>query len=872
LRIDESSASHIRDLAANRFLPFSITIASRIRDGQNRRSGEESLDHSRHQAILKLPKKTNAPLRLSMGLAILLPLFFLTRVPMAMPNTVKLLGTVMDEYGKPVSALDVTIRDESGLVQTTHTDAAGAFEFNLSAGKEYRISLNKIGFFRLDDQIIELSEESDKYTFTVNHEFEIHDQTEVYASSESIKPQETTHAHSLVAREVRDIPVKSTYDLRSSLQVFPEVVRDNAGQLHIAGGRTQETQYLLDEFDIGDPVTGNLSVRINVDSVQLAEVETARFSTRYGNGGAGVLAIDTSSGDDRWRAGATDFLPGVSLQDGLHLTSWYPRFTLSGPILKGKAWFSDALSLQRALSLVDDLPEEANSISQWAGDNMLRTQFKITPQYIIQGNFLYNQRNASRLGLNPLSPSSTTRSSQAYRSFFSLKQQIWTDRVFYELGIAADFSHDETLPYGSLPYQITPDGSAGNHYEALRQKVRRWQGFGSVTLPTRRWHGMHDFQFGFNAATISWSHDATRNEIQVLRADSSLIQQTYFSGPPQFHLGNTYLGLYLHDTWRVADAFVLQLGMREDWSRLLQRHMISPRLAVNILPFKDNRAKLTVSWGIFLQPVTLDTLGPAYDQQRSDEFFDPDETPLYPDPVTSRFQLPDPLLRQPRFYTTSVAWEQELWKNSQIKINFTQRNGRLGLAYEKTTVDATDNVFVLQNNRRDRYRSFQVSFLHSFSDRSSLSANYTRSGTWTNRIFDYTLDTLVFSPQESGPPLWDAPNRFVSSGWAPAPCWGLLLSYFFEYRTGFPFSTVNERQQLVGSANRLRYPDYASLNVGVEKRLKFLTREWAVRFTVINLISRENADNVINNEDSPRFMEFTGGQKRSFSARIRLVG
>ena len=229
-------------------------------------------------------------------------------------------------------------------------------------------------------------------------------------------------------------------------------------------------------------------------------------------------------------------------------------------------------------------------------------------------------------------------------------------------------------------------------------------------------------------------------------------------------------------------------------------------------------------------------------------------------------------LEHPRFYTTSAGWEQKLGDRSRFGVNFTHRQGRLGLVYDKVESDPSENQFVLQSNRRDRYRSFQISFQHQFSDKASLTANHTVSSTWTNRVFDYTLDTLVFSQQESGPPVWDAPHRFVSSGWAPAPLWDLLLSYHFEYRTGFPFSLVNERQQLVGRANSFRYPDYASLNAGIEKRFKFITREWAVRFTIINLISRENPDSVINNIDSPNFLKFAGGQKRSFTIRIRLVG
>jgi hypothetical protein len=139
-------------------------------------------------------------------------------------------------------------------------------------------------------------------------------------------------------------------------------------------------------------------------------------------------------------------------------------------------------------------------------------------------------------------------------------------------------------------------------------------------------------------------------------------------------------------------------------------------------------------------------------------------------------------------------------------------------------------------------------------------------------VFDYSLDTLVFTPQEPGPLAWDAPNRFLSSGWMPVPLWGLFFSYFFEYRTGFPFSVINELQQLVGPANYERFPDYAGLNLGIEKRVRLFKREWAVRLTILNATGHANPDGVINNVDSPKFMKFSGGQKRAYSARIRLVG
>jgi hypothetical protein len=788
------------------------------------------------------------------------------------PEAVRLRGSVIDEGGKRVADIEVEIQPPGIPGQTTHTDMTGIFEYSGATAGEYRLNLNKAGFFRLSDQRLILKEGENEVSFTVNHETEIHEEVEVYSSSDSIRPLETSHSDTLIAREIRDIPIPTTHDLRSSLQTLPEVVRDPSGQLHIAGGRTGETQYLLDGFDIGDPVDGNLTVRVNVDSVRGAEVESGRYSTQYGRAGAGVLSLDTAVGDDRWRAGATNFFPGFSLQRGIHLTSWYPRFTLSGPLQKERAWFSEALSVQHTLSLVEDLPSEADSVSTWAGDNMLRTQIKLTPKNILQGNFLYNQINVSNLGLSPSSPISTTKRLRTYRSFFSLKEQLWSGRTFYELGVAGDYSHNENLPRGFEPYTVNPNGSSGNYFESLYQKTRRWQAMGSISMPTRYWHGTHDLQFGFNASELGWNHAARRNAIDVVRIDNSLVRRTEFIGSPQFDLTDIQVGVYAHDTWHAFKALVLQFGIREDWDRELHRATPSPRISGNFFPLRNERSKFTVSWGVFLQPVTLSSLGPVHDQQRSDVFYD--STGMLPvfGPVTSRFIPPREHLKQPQFHTLSLGWEQAIGKSSKAEVNFAQRIGRFGLAYDRVAGNSAESLFVLQNNRLDRYRSFQISFQHSFSDRTALSGSYTRSSTWTNRVFDYSLDMLVFAPQEPGPLDWDTPNRFVSSGWTPAPIWSLFLSYFFEYRTGFPFSVINEQQQLVGRANHLRFPDYMSLNLGIEKRLRLFTREWAIRLTILNVTGHGNPESVFNNVDSPNFMKYTGNQSRSFTARVRLVG
>jgi hypothetical protein len=80
-----------------------------------------------------------------------------------------------------------------------------------------------------------------------------------------------------------------------------------------------------------------------------------------------------------------------------------------------------------------------------------------------------------------------------------------------------------------------------------------------------------------------------------------------------------------------------------------------------------------------------------------------------------------------------------------------------------------------------------------------------------------------------------------------------------------------ERQQLVGAPNHLRFPDYLSLDMGLEKRFRFHKREWAIRASCINVTGHNNPDSVVNNIDALNYLSFAGGHTRSVTGRLRLV-
>lgn len=781
-------------------------------------------------------------------------------------------GHVEDENGVPLKSAQITFHNSEKQVFRTESDEAGRFRLQHLPPGDYRIEARKPGFYVLANLPFTVRAGANEVTLVLHHEQELHERVQVTASPNQIDPQDTAQRSTLTEEAIREIPVPNSHVLAASLVAMPEMVRDNSGNLHFGGARSGETQYLLDGFEIGDPANGTLSARFNIDATRAAEVQTGGIAAAYAHSGANVLSLETPDGDDRWRFGTTNPFPGINVQEGVHLGNWYPRFIFSGPIQRGRFWFSDAISIQHTFAVVKEQPAGANTSEQWAGDNLLRLQYNVSPRHILHAIFLYNRARATNLGLDALDPQSTTLTGDQSRGFAALKDQLWLGDTLFEAGVAADGSVQDFAPQGTQPYVVLLKGSSGNFFERLHERGRRLQATASVTAASRQWHGTHQLSAGFNAAELRFTQSAERGEIQALRADRTLARQTTFAGGAEVMPSDTQAGAYAQDTWLISKHFVLQAGLRGDWDSYTGSAMAEPRISGNYLPFEDGRAKFSLGWGIYNAPLNLSLIGQAYDQRQVDNFYDPSGSAVVLGPVVSQFSLPRGGLQQPRFTISTASWQERFGGKTFAELKLLARNGYHGFEYADQQPAQPGGIFSLQDDRKDRYRSATISIRRVVSESTQVFAAYTRSAAHSNAVLNPALGSIFFTPQQPGPTAWDAPNRFLAWGWTPTHIWGIQLSGFFEYRTGYPFSAVNLEQELAGAPNSLRFPAYASLNVGLEKKFGFHGYLWAARVEAVNALGRENPDTVVNNVDSPEFGTFEGGQGRALTLRVRFVG
>ncbi len=795
-----------------------------------------------------------------------------------------LVVTVVDETAVVVPSAVVILSPPGKQVPLRgSTNFAGRWEFADLAPGGYRLQVEKEGFYAVAINEVRVPE-TESLEVTLNHQQEYKETVHVIYSPPAIDPAQTATTENLSGAQVIQLPYPTTRDVRNALSLIPGVLPDinGDGQAHVAGAASNQVLYALDGFDISQPVRGLLDLRVSTDAVRSIDVESSRTSAQFGRGSAGVLNLETGMGDDHFRFFATDFIPSFQQRRGFNLQNATPRFTFSGPVSKGKAWFYEAVEGEYDLNIKPELPPGQDRDRFWRLSDLARVQLNLTSGNRLIGSFVVNRSHQDHTGLSITQPLSTTTDQTRSAYFVTVKDQAnWGNGVLLEVGFGLLQFGADALPLGTLPYVQFPGTAAGNSYLTSNSTVRRFESLANLFLPPFKWHGRHQFTIGTNLERTNDRQFAIRQPFSIVSATGSLERSVSFTANPRFEQNLFAASGFAQDRWLVSDRLLLEPGVRFDADDILHRGLVSPRLAGTYMLTRNGETKASAGIGVYYDRTDLDLLTRALAGQRQDVFFAADGvTPLGP-PVVTIFQADPRVLEEPRFLNWSVGLERKLPAAIYLKAEFLEKRGTHGFDYQNVNDVIspagipTSGLFVLRNDRRDCYDGVTVSLQRTFKKSYPLLIAYTHSKAHSNAILDSTLDNPFFSQQLGGPLPWDAPDRVLSWGAAPfsLPRLGHYdLVFTFDWRTGYPFSLVNREQELVGLPDRARFPDYAALNVHVEKRFRLFGFEWAIRGGFNNVTSRKNPSAVNNNVDSPSFGQFGGFQHRAFTGRIRFLG
>jgi hypothetical protein len=782
----------------------------------------------------------------------------------------QLLVSVVDENGIPIPGARVTIRGQAGSLNC-QTDLAGRCRITGVSGAGWELRAEKEGYYVFNLPTVQ---SSGAIEVVLNHQQEVRETVNVTESAPAIDPAQVSAREGLSGIDIINIPYPSTRDYRYVLPYIPGVILDQNAQPHVEGGETYQALTVLDGFDLTQPANGQLLARVSTDALRAVDVESSRISAQYGKAPAGVLNLRTGIGDDHYRFAATNFIPSVQNKKGWALDKVDPRFTLSGPIRRGRAWFFDGIDGEYDNNIIPELPKGEDTDIVWRTSNLAKAQVNVTTRDIVTGSFLVNWLHDDHQGLSTLSPASTRPEDSENLYFGSIKEQhAFSEESLVEVGMAVARYGLEQTPIGSHRYVLTPNGAIGNSYLRAHTIARRTQGIANWYLP-RHWHGRHDLKLGVDIDRLTYDQFFQRSSISATRDCPASGPPCYpialsstFSGAAPSTIYNAETSGYIEDRWAPFSRLLIQPGVRFDWDEVVRRPLVSPRLAGTFVPTKSGNTKISAGVGVTYQSTNLALVALPFQGSRQDTFYDAQGNATI---FNTTFAVDRSRLLAPRFINWSVALEQKLPAQLFLKAEFIKRDGIHDFVYN-TPGGLPGTDFVLQNTRTDRYYSFKLVLRRTFRKGYIITASYVRSSSRSNEVLDYSLDNPVLSPQVAGPYPWDAPNRFVSWGWLPLAR-GFNVGSSLDVHTGFPFAAINNQQQIVKPPGAYRFPTYISLNLHLEKRFRALGFYWALRGGFDNITNRQNAFTVNNNINSPQFLTFSNFDRRAFTARIRFLG
>jgi hypothetical protein len=814
----------------------------------------------------------------------LLALLALTRL--AAQEKLAIAGSVVDENGAPVRNARITAAsagspENQPAGRAAISDPAGVFVLEVPAQGNYRIQAEREGFFVFTNPSLTLDENM-RLEIHMSHLKELAESVDVHFSPPVIDPSQTSDTKRLDNEQILNVPYPASQDYRNAFALMPGALLDSTGQIHFNGGNTNETNYLLNGFEVSDPASGGLNARLNVDTVQMIEWDGSRFSPDKGKGSGGTVDIKTEMGDNHWRFEGTNFFPGFGTQSGFYLNHWSPRVKVSGPIRKDRAWFHNAFDTYYTVSTVAGLPGGQNRYSGLITSDLTRAQWNVTDSQILTFSFLANIGDNNRYGLSFLDPVETTLNQRSALYIGTIKDQWMVAGGLVEFGFAQTSSYLRSSPRGNQPYVITPFGASGNYFEDQTTRTGREEWLVNDFLGPVRGYGTHQIQVGVDVEHTGLDQTIDRHEYTTVRADGSLVRDVTFLGSPEQFKNNVEAYGYALDRWNPVAGLTLEGGFRTQWDQYTGGSPFAPRLSAAWSPKWSGGAKFSAGWGVFYDAITLNMLALSQEQDSISTYYGTNGA-VTQGPVETRFVLNPQDLRLPRFALSSFSAERKLALGIYGQMNLISREGSRGFTFEETLTTPSTNLYVLDNIQRQRYRAAEFSFRRSFLSRYEWFASYTRSEARANAVINYTVENPIFTSQAGGPLPWDAPNRLLAWAWGPVeknwfprllqPLIGETdAQILVDYRTGFPFSVTDETGDIIGQPDGSRFPSYGTVNLALERRFPFRGYMWAFRVAMVNVLNRADP-NVVNSDiNSPQFLTYQPGQARAFNVRVRLLG
>jgi hypothetical protein len=223
----------------------------------------------------------------------------------------------------------------------------------------------------------------------------------------------------------------------------------------------------------------------------------------------------------------------------------------------------------------------------------------------------------------------------------------------------------------------------------------------------------------------------------------------------------------------------------------------------------------------------------------------------------------------PESIVHTIAWDQRFARRFFFKAAYLRRNGSHAYILNP---DAGAGTLSLSSSGESRYWELETTGRWLASQYRDLTVSYVRSRS-TRDLNDYdqffgTFRNPIVRPNENSSSPTEVPHRMIVRGALGLPGrW--VLSPVYEWRSGFPWSAVDEFQDFVGTRNETgRLPSVSTLDFTLARPMRFRKYRFTAGVKIYNTFDTGNERDVQANVAAPDYGSFYNPILRSIGFLI----
>jgi Carboxypeptidase regulatory-like domain/TonB dependent receptor len=792
------------------------------------------------------------------------------------PATGTIECTVSTQHGEVrLPGVVVSIRDGSdGEVAEGTTDESGQIKISNLPAASYRVHAALDGFQDVDATVAVDAGRS--VSVALDLAIAAHSEhVDVVASAPISEAGTLASADTVSSREAQlQMPGGG---VQAALRLLPSAIQVASGT-SIDGGRPDQVGFQIQAASLVDPVTDLPHLSLPAPAIESVAVLPNPYEVEFGRFSSGVVVVQTLHAGDRWKTRLDNLEPALRLKRftlfdirGVALAK--PSVATGGPLAGGRLFVEQTAQYHYETTDIPSRPEQELRTTNWFS-TFTRVDATLTPRHslLVTGGIDPSSVHQATLGtFTP--PGATADVSGGILHAMVSERFVARGAALVESTLQVQNYWTKVHGQATDTMDLLPETTSGSFFNRQHRDASTYQWIETLSGSRRGPGGVHAVKVGLDLSHGRYDGMSNSSPVLISRPDDTTARRLDFVGPVTQTVASTDIAFFAQDRIQPARRWYLELGGRVDRNAIVEDWSATPRVGVAVLLNSTGTDVIRGGYGLFYERTPL--VAGAFEQFQAEidtRFAADGLTPIGSSVLYRHATAED--LQTGRSTTWDLTLDHRINRFWTIHLGVLDREGSHQLIADPIAT-ARAGELLLSSTGISSYHQADVGVHLTGGSRVDANITYTRSSAREDLnalvgFFDSVLVPVV-GVNAYAPAAADAPNRLLVRARAmPNLRW--LFVGTLDWRSGLPYSIVDEALEFVGPRNDRRFPTYARLDTGVDRRIAVAKVHPWVGLRVANALNSFLPTDVQANVASPAFGTFYNSAYREYRIHLRFGG